>query len=205
MIKYLDDLRNRLKQRKAGIVKHLALWNAQSITGDLLDQKIAQVDAADAAIDSAKKALSDSYAAARTVQDALEQFLTKVDNNAVAIHTDDPDSLNDYGIAGRKDNKPKPVPSEKLLVTVEDDIDGFGFILTTTADDNATMYEWYKGVSADASKADAIPSMLLFKTTQKLSFVDDDVVKGQRTWYKVRAVNAAGAGPWSDPANRVQS
>jgi hypothetical protein len=205
MIKYLDDIRNRLKERKAGILKHLALWTSQAITGDLLEQKIAQVDAADADIENAKTALSNSYAAARTVQDSLEQFLTKIDNNAVAIHTDDPDTLGDYGIAGRKENKPKAVPVEKLLMTVADDTDGFGFILTTSADESASMYEWYKGVSADASKADAIPAMMLFKTTQKLSFVDDDVVKGQRIWYKVRAVNAAGTGPWSDPANRVQS
>jgi len=38
--------------------------------------------------------------------------------------------------------------------------------------------------------------MTLFKTTRKISFVDDDVVKGQRVFYKVRAVNPAGVGPW---------
>ena len=66
------------------------------------------------------------------------------------------------------------------------------------------MYECFKGISADPTKTDIIPVLSPFKTTRKLSFVDDDVVKGQRVWYKVRAINAAGEGPWSEPVSRVQ-
>ena len=46
--------------------------------------------------------------------------------------------------------------------------------------------------------------MKLYKTTTKTPFVDDDVFKGVRYFYKVRAINAAGEGPWSEAVSRVQ-
>jgi hypothetical protein len=66
------------------------------------------------------------------------------------------------------------------------------------------MYEWHKGIGSDPAKTDVIPVMTLFKTTKKITFVDDDVVKGQSVFYKVRAVNSTSEGPWSEPVSRVQ-
>ncbi|MCL5028927.1 MAG: hypothetical protein M1480_07895, partial [Bacteroidetes bacterium] len=42
---------------------------------------------------------------------------------------------------------------------------------------------------------DVVPEMKFFKATKKAAFVDDDVVKGVRYFYRVRATNTAGAGP----------
>lgn len=43
-----------------------------------------------------------------------------------------------------------------------------------------------------------------FKTTKKTSFVDDEVPKGVRVFYRVRAANTNGVGPWSEAVSKVQ-
>jgi len=44
----------------------------------------------------------------------------------------------------------------------------------------------------------------MYKTTTKTTFVDDDVAKAIRYFYRVRAANASGFGPWSEIVSRVQ-
>ena len=39
---------------------------------------------------------------------------------------------------------------------------------------------------------------------RKLSFVDDDVEKGTRYFYRFRGLNSNGSGEWSEPVSRVQ-
>lgn len=38
-----------------------------------------------------------------------------------------------------------------------------------------------------------------FESTKKTSFVDDEVPKGVRVFYRVRAANTNGVGLWSEP------
>jgi hypothetical protein len=40
--------------------------------------------------------------------------------------------------------------------------------------------------------------------TKKTSFVDDDVPKGTRIFYRVRAANTKGVDPWSEAVSMVQ-
>jgi len=42
-----------------------------------------------------------------------------------------------------------------------------------------------------------------FKTTKKTSFVDDEVAKGTRIFYRVRAANANDRDAWSEAVSRV--
>jgi hypothetical protein len=203
-MKYLSELVDELKELMSGIVKNAALWASQNITGAIVQQSIDAVNAMETEVAELKKQLSEKLTAARALQDATSQFVTKLENFAYAIHTDTPEKLVEYGLQPHKEAKSKSVPTQKPSVTLEDDTDGQGFIVSTNTDSDATLYEWYRGIAADASKTDVIPAMTLFKTTQKISFVDDDVIKGQRVFYKVRAVNPAGVGPWSDVASRVQ-
>jgi hypothetical protein len=39
---------------------------------------------------------------------------------------------------------------------------------------------------------------------KKTSFIDDEVAKGIRIFYRVRAANTNGVGPWSEAVSRVQ-
>jgi len=48
------------------------------------------------------------------------------------------------------------------------------------------------------------PPYPFLKSTKKLVYVDDDVEAGVRYFYRVRAVNATGAGAWSEPVSAVQ-
>jgi len=203
-MKYLSDLAKGLKALMNGIVKNVSLWAAENITAAAVQQIIDEIITKEAEVAELKRLLSVKSMEARTLQDKASQLNTKLENFAYAIHTDTPEKLVDYGLQPRKGPKPKNVPVQKPTVTLEDDTDGVGFIISTIKDADATMYEWYKGIAADASKTDVIPAMMLYKTTQKISFVDDDVVKGQRVFYKVRAVNPAGVGPWSEPVSKVQ-
>ena len=54
---------------------------------------------------------------------------------------------------------------------------------------NTDYYEWQKGMGANASDANTIPELKNFKTAKKTSFVDDEVPKGVRVFYRVRAAN----------------
>ena len=80
------------------------------------------------------------------------------------------------------------------------------------------ILEWdRKSVPVKIEKAEAIvaatdttaatvlqPPYPFLKSTKKLLFVDDDVEAGVRYFYRVRGVNATGAGAWSEPVSRVQ-
>ena len=59
-------------------------------------------------------------------------------------------------------------------------------------------------MGANASDANTIQNMKNFKTTKKTSFVDDEVPKGVRVFYRVRAANTNGVGPWSEAVSKVQ-
>jgi hypothetical protein len=97
-----------------------------------------------------------------------------------------------------------PAPTKILIPKLEDDTDGEGFIVSTQTDPHADYYEWQKGTGTNAADANTIPELKNFKTTKKISFVDDEVVKGVRTFYRVRAANTNCVGPWSEAVGRVQ-
>jgi hypothetical protein len=101
--------------------------------------------------------------------------------------------------------EPTNPPTMPLTVVIKDDTDGEGFILSLQAvDPLAKSYLWEKGVSTNPSDLQTIPVMHFHKLTTRSTFVDDDVVKGSRYWYRVRAANCKGEGPWSEPTSKVQ-
>jgi hypothetical protein len=204
MLKYLDDLSANFAAMKAGIIANAALWSVKNITGDTVQAFIDRIAAANKAVEALQLQLSQAFAAARELEGELSNTYSTYVKFATGLNSDNPNKLLEYGLSPRKEASAKPAPGKKLKLDVSDDTDGIGFILLIEKDSDADMYECYKGISADATKTDVIPVLSPFKTTRKLSFVDDDVVKGQRVWYKVRAMNAAGEGPWSEPVSRVQ-
>jgi hypothetical protein len=204
MPKYISDLTEALKAFKAGVAANAALWAPKGITPESIQTSIDLLAAKNAAIEAAKLALAKAITDARDFQEEKATEFSQMVKIAYGFHADEESKLLDYGLEPRKDAQPHPAPSLRLDVTIEDDTDGQGYILSTNKDPEANMYEWHKGVSTDPTKLEIIPVMAWCKTTKKISFVDDDVVKGQRVWYKVRAQNTAGSGPWSEPRSRVQ-
>ncbi|MCX6150070.1 MAG: hypothetical protein NTX22_06070 [Ignavibacteriales bacterium] len=204
MVKYLRELVDQLVSLKNGIIKNPAKWADHEITPEAIQLKIDQLTVKEKEVDDTKQLLAEKQAEARTLETDATKYAEKIENYAIAFHTEEPEKLAEYGIETKKEYKKKQAPTVKLTVTIEDDTDGEGFILTTVKDADAEMYEWYKGESPDAAKTDLIPVMSLFKTTKKISFVDDEIKKGVRYFYKVRPVNTKGEGPWSEAVSRVQ-
>ena len=204
MIRYLRDEIDRLNGFLAGRQKNPEKWANNEVAKAEVQTAVNSLLDVEKQIDDSKTLLTQKQATAKTLKQNAAQLGDKLENFINGYHASEPEKLLDYGLEPKKPYAKKQTPVGKLLIGVQDDTDGEGFILSTSADSNADMYEWHKGIGADASKTDVIPAMSLLKTTRKLSFVDDEVAKGVRVFYKVRAVNSKGEGPWSDVVSRVQ-
>lgn len=204
MVKYLADLISRLTGYKSGVTKNPDVWKNREETPEAIQTHIDAVQKVGDELDDLNEQIALKTAEARKLQKEETRFADDFENLAIGLEKSNADKLMMYNIELRKSQTKKSVPIETLHPKLVDDTDGVGFIITTNVDANASQYEWQKGIAADASKTDVIPEMKIFKTTIKTSFVDDDVLKGVRLFYRVRAVNAAGAGPWSEAVSRVQ-
>ena len=203
-MKYLQELVGLLKAILKGITTYPEVWKDQPYTQESILATITAVENADKAVSDAETNLSKAQAAARQIFSEKQAEADKIIKIAMGFHSDNPDQLIDYGIKARKSNEPKPRPEQQMTVSLSDDTDGIGFIISTLKDPVAKNYEWQKGQAANPADTSTIPEMKFFKFTSKTTFVDDDVAKGVRYFYRVRAVNSAGEGPWSEAVSRVQ-
>lgn len=204
MLAYLSDVRDRLKLLKAGMEKNTAIWTSQSVKPEDVETAIAGIEAKDAEVEAVKQEQSLKLSQARELSTSSTKLADRIENLALGLHGDDTGKLVEYGIKPRKTAAPKPAPTKVLIPTLEDDTDGEGFIVSTQKDPDADFYEWQKGIGANAADPKTIPEMKNFKTTKKTSFVDDEVPKGVRVFYRVRAANTNGNGAWSEAVSRVQ-
>jgi len=204
MLTYLSDSKEQLRSLKAGMEKNPTLWTNQTVQVTEVEQMIANIDAKDAELNAIKHEQSIKTSEARELSASAGKLSDKIENLAWGLHADNPDKLVEYNVKQRKTAVPKPVPTKTLIPKLEDDTDGEGFIVSTQVDPNADFYEWQKGYGINPADAKAIPELKNFKTTKKTSFVDDEVPKGVRVFYRVRAANTNGTGPWSEAVSKVQ-
>ncbi len=204
MVKYLSDSISRLKELLNGMLKNPEIWTKPDETPEAVQSKITGLEVVSKTLEDAQENLTLTQVNARRAQADAAKFADDLENSAIAYHKSDQVKLSVYGIELRKPRTKRTSPTSTIYAKLQDDTDGQGFIVSTIADPNADQYEWQKGMAADASKTDVIPDMKLFKSTTKLTFVDDDVQKGVRYFYRVRAINTAGEGPWSEAVSRVQ-
>ena len=140
---------------------------------------------------------------ARTKVLSFQPLINKATKVAVGIHADEELKLSDYGIKSRKAASAKSLPEKAVISKIEDDFDGEGFILTVTNIVEAEYYEWQKAIGTNGE--DLVNSPFpFFKTSKKTNFVDDEVPRGKRCFYRVRGVNTAGTGEWSEAVSKVQ-
>jgi hypothetical protein len=204
MIKYLANTANRLKSIQSGMTADAAAWEDQTETPATLQVKIDALIAKEKEIEALKEQLAIKQAEAHRLSGDCEDYADRVEALVVGVVGKSIENLTAYGIELRKTGAKKPAPSKKLLLTLKDDTDGIGFIVSVEPDSNADHYEWLKGMSDDPTKTDVIPELKFFQITTKAMFVDDDVPKGVRVFYRVRAINNSGQGPWSEAGSRVQ-
>ena len=204
MLKYLVETKDRLAKLKSGIEKNPETWANQTVTPQTIQGAIERIDLAGNAIEEAQGVVTSKLSIARGLQAEVAVLADSIENLAVGLEKGNPNKLNEYGIKVRKAPAKKTAPTIVLQPALEDDTDGEGFIVSTSYDPDADIYEWEKGTSSDPTKTDTTPELKFFKATKKTTFVDDDVVKGVRVFYRVRATNSAGNGPWSLAVSRVQ-
>jgi len=203
-MKYLLDLISLFAGLKKGITNNATLWKDQIYTPEFIQSTIDSLQAANDEIETLEGEISRKKKEARLLESEQQAVADKIIKITYGFHADKPEQLIDYGLKLPKAPETKPKPEKQLSVTLIDDTDGQGFIVGTQVDAVANNYEWDKGQGANPADTSTIPEMKFFKYTSKTTFVDDDVAKGVRYFYRVRAVNTAGEGPWSVAASRVQ-
>ena len=203
-MKYLEDLIYTNTGLKKGLQTYSALWANQPYTPESIQANNDIIAAKNNEIAELETAIAKKQKEARILEKEQQAITDKIIKIATGFHSDNPEQLLDYGIKPRKAPEAKPKPDKQLIATLADDTDGIGFIVSTQGDSNANNYEWEKGQGANPADVNTIPEMKFYKYTSKITFVDDDVAKGVRYFYRVRAVNTAGEGPWSEAVSRVQ-
>jgi hypothetical protein len=204
MIKYLFELTERLKSLIAGIAKNTPLWVNQPETPEKIQLQIDRLTAMEKALEDLRKEVHAKQLEARSLSDEIEVYANSIESIAYGLEKGDAAKLTVYGIKTRRAAVPKAVPYVPLHPVIENDSDEIGYVLSSNTDPDAANYEWEKGNGADPTKTDIIPEMKWIKTTSKSYWIDDDVSKGVRYFYRVRAINNSGKGPWSEAVSRVQ-
>jgi len=207
-ISYLEKVIKRLKALKAGIVANLASWTGQADTPASVQAHIDALEQIDAEISSLENQLSQKRQAAKQLAAQKTAAADATEKRANGIHASATNKLPEYGIddpaavAAAKANR--TIPGKGHIKSIIDDYDGIGFIVELSKIPDAEGYEVERGIGGNPADVNTIPDFKHLKTTTKLKFVDDEVDKGVRHFYRFRAFNNKGTGEWSEPVSRVQ-
>jgi Asp-tRNA(Asn)/Glu-tRNA(Gln) amidotransferase A subunit family amidase len=204
MIKYIQSIINEFKSRIAGMKANPEKWTNQEVTVTIVEGYIKDLEDQSETIEAAESALQKARDAGHKLEESLLVKLKQVDNLAYGIHATETVKLGDYGLSVRKAGSSKPVPGKCMISSIVDDADGEGFVVSWGTIAEADHYEIEKGVAAAITDMVLAPPYPFLKSTSKTTVTDDDIEKGRRYFFRVRAVNAAGSGEWSEPVNRVQ-
>ena len=205
MVKYLDTIITRLQKMSKGINNNNADWTGQPVQAIDVDTEIKNLQKQQQAIDDATDVLKQANKAGRDASPAGNKMVVQVENLANGIYANNTGKLTEYGVAIRAVGHALPAPGKGVITSIIDDVDGEGFILERTTLVNAGNYEWEKATGKDATVLTIDPSLFQhYKTTKKNKFVDDDVLKGVRYFYRERGINANFNGEWSEAVSALQ-
>jgi fibronectin type 3 domain-containing protein len=204
MVKYMQEIKDELTDLKKGMVGNTAIWAGQPVTAAQVQAAIDAITAKSDEMDAAEVLLQQKRAEGRNLVEQYSPMVKQVTTLATGLHTTSPEKLGEYGIDLPKTATTIPVPAKAVIASLTDDVDGEGFIITIQPLANADTFEVEKGMTAAADITTLATPFTYFKTSKKLSFVDDDVLRGKRYFYRVRGLNRNGYGEWSEPVSRVQ-
>ena len=205
MTKYIEEEINKLNALKNGMTLNPALWVGQPVTPAMIDAAVADLLGQDQRIETSKDQLQQFRTGGRQKVETYDTGIAaKVINLAVGLHNNDPQKLNEYDIHLRQPGQPLPIPPKAIIAFMRDDDDGIGFKIKVQPLADASAYEWEKGQAPQPNQLVLAPPYTFWRTSSKTQLVDDDVEKGIRYFYRVRAINATGAGEWSEPVSHVQ-
>lgn len=206
---YVQAIIDRLKAQKTGIVNNTSSWTGQPDTPATTQAHIDTLEAGDAEIESLENQLQQKRQALKVMVDAKEKVADSIDFRIKGIHATATSKWIEYGLAdpasdAAQQRNTRQVPSKGWVKAVVDDHDGIGFIIEWDKLDSAETYEVERGTSANVADVTSIPAFVHLVSIRKIKYTDDDVEKGKRYFYRVRGINARGAGEWSEAVSRVQ-
>jgi hypothetical protein len=204
MVKYISNLVIILKGKISGMKDNAEKWQSLPVTIVEMEGYVKKLEEAEARIDTAANELRQARAAGRNLAAEINLKAGQVDSLAEGIHALELVKLSEYGIGTRKGKSSKPVPGKAIISSIADEFNGAGFIVTFIKLAHADHYEVERGVAPNADDKVLETPFPFLKSTTKTIVNDDDVEKGKRYFYRVRGVNAAGHGAWSEPVSRVQ-
>lgn len=203
--KYLQQEIDRLTNLKSGITNNAASWATQPVNDTDVQTAITALQQKANSINLIQIALGEAQQQAHNEVVTQSKVGDQVENLARGIHSNAPEKFLEYGITVRKEGTPAPAPGMAIIESVADDADGEGFVLFIQPLPNATDFEIYRGVAATPDTLSLDPSAFSFLTNaKKLTYTDDNVLKGKRYFYMVRGFNRKGKGAWSAVVSRVQ-
>ncbi len=209
MTKYIQEQIAELKGRRNGITKNSDKWANLPVKIEEIDARIKELEEIDAKIADGLNTVQQLRDKARSLVGGNWKEIAKIDSFAMGIHSESQEKLNEYGLGAQSDKyntaaRTLPIPAKVVIDSIIDDYDGVGFIVQLSRIDNVEHFEVERGRVEDPKTSILAPPYPFLRTVKKLKFTDDDIVKGQRYFYRVRAVNRNGAGEWSEPLSRVQ-
>ena len=204
MVKYMDSVISRLKSLKSGMENNAELWNGLAETPAAVQAKIEELIAKEKLTNDSRTNWKIMISESHSLSDSAEKYADKIEAHAIGLHNESPQKLSEYNVVLRRKGTAVPKPTKVIIPVIQDDTDGVGFIISTQPDSDASNYQWFKGMSEDPKNANIIPELHPFKVTSKTTFVDDEVEKGVRYFYKVQAFNARGTGAMSEAVSRIQ-
>lgn len=202
--KYIQDQITEFKKRKKGIKNNTEVWTGLPISIEEIDAHIKELEERDQKISDALNVAQQEREKARVLVSKRKKNLEQIDNFAIGLHKDSTEKLNEYGIKTLGRSKATVYPHKTVIQNIIDDFDGEGFIIQIAPGNRADYYEVERGTVDHVSTQILEPPYPFLRTTKKLKFVDNNVVKGVRYFYRARAINTMGSGEWSEPMSRVQ-
>jgi hypothetical protein len=206
---YVEAVINRLKAFKTGITNNAASWTGQPDTPATTQAHIDALETADAEILALENQLSQKRTALKTLTQTKSGVADTIELRVKGIHAAAPSKWLEYGLPdptsdAAQQRNAREVCGKGIIKTVIDDYDAVGFIVEWEKLADAETYEVERGIAADASDVNTIPAFTHLVTIRKVKYTDDDVEKGKRYFYRIRGINARGAGEWSEAVSRVQ-
>ncbi|MBI5216199.1 MAG: fibronectin type III domain-containing protein [Ignavibacteriae bacterium] len=188
-----------------GIEKNVDRWNGQPDTVDSVKADLTALENADNEIANLEQQLLQRRIAARELCQQIETKADETELRMKGIHANEREKWIEYGSEFTSPERQASVqPSMPLTLTIKDDLDAQGFIIALERkDENGEYYLFEKGMSAD-TKATAPTSWQPLAEIPRISTIDDNVEPGVRYFYRVRASNNKGKGPYSNVVSRVQ-
>lgn len=203
--KFIQDQIDELKQLKSGISNHTALWNNQPVTIPQIDAAIAALEKQAADLNTAEETVTKMHHAAHDLVNKTEPLVKQTTKLAEALHHNTPIDLVDYGIDPAKQKTPLGTPGKAIIASIKDDADGVGFAFVFQSLTDALGFDVERAIAPSADVLSVDPATFThIETVYKLSFVDNNVVKGKRYFYRIRGVNRTSKGEWSAIVSRIQ-